>query len=242
MGFRTIVSENRFRPNPDLKPETVTAIEFGFGMSSGSAQLKASWFKNEGEDFITSEVHTIDVDTCERVPVAPGSPRTRPNVSPGTCEGSTIVRNIPNAEIRGWEVEGRYDGDPITVRAGASYVRAVNEDTGDWLPNNVPLTLVADVSYRLDAPSGSVIGWRGRFAEQNDRRGEGEEGLGEDDASTPGYAVHDLYYRYASGRRERGSFTVDLGVENIFDKTYTKRFASLMEEGRSFVAKVAYQW
>ena len=246
-GFRTVfegLPENRFRPNPDLKPETVTSIEFGFGLSSGPAQVKASWFKNEGDDFITSEViFPYDIPTCEReqVPMAPPGV-TRPIVSPTTCEGSTIIRNIPNAEIRGWEVEGRYDGDPITVRVGASYVRAVNEDTGNWLSNNVPLTLVADVSYRLHAPFGSVIGWRARFAEENDRRGEDEQGLGEDDASTPGYGVHDLYYRYESGRRERGSFTMDLGVENVFDKTYTKRFSSLKEEGRSFVAKMAYQW
>lgn len=40
----------------------------------------------------------------------------------------------------------------------------------------------------------------------------------------------------------RGAVTVDFGIENVFDKAYTKRFASLLEEGRSYVAKVSYEW
>lgn len=213
--------DNRFVPNPDLKPETVTMIEVGAGLDfdnvlteHDAVTIKGSWFTSEGDDFIDQEVNV----------------RT----------GVTRNYNVPDADVTGWEAEGRYLLDPVTARLGFSYVKAENDDTGEYLSANVPLTFVAGVEVRLAALDAGV-GWRGRFAEENDR-------VGDDDVPTDGYGVHDLYVRWTPAPRWTpdgqglGAVTVDFGIENVFDKAYTKRFASLLEEGRSYVAKVSYQW
>ena len=213
--------DNRFVPNPDLKPETVTTIEVGAGLNFESVlaandrfTVKGAWFTSEGDDFITPEV---DVRA-----------------------GTTKILNIPNADLTGWEAEGRYELALVTARLGLSYVKAENDDTGEYLLNNVPLTIVAGVEFRIDALNG-VAGWRGRFAERNDR-------VGDNDVPTDGYGVHDLYFRWSPPRHWTSTgqgldaLTVDFGIENIADKAYTKRFASLLEEGRSFVTRVSYQW
>jgi hemoglobin/transferrin/lactoferrin receptor protein len=54
--------------------------------------------------------------------------------------------------------------------------------------------------------------------------------------------VHDLYYRWTPQDKGLESLTVDVGVENLFDKAYRRRFATLVEEGRSYVGRVSYRW
>jgi hemoglobin/transferrin/lactoferrin receptor protein len=206
---------NNFKPNPDLGPETVTTIEFGAGLdfdnvlsSNDRARIKGSWFTSDGEDFITNKVDTAG--------------------------GTTQNLNIANAKLTGFEVEGSYNLHPVNVRVGLSYVEAENDDTGEYLSNNVPLTLVTDIGYKIDSID-SVVGWRGRFAEANDK-------VGSTDTATDGYAVHDLYYRWTPDNKGLESLTLDMGVDNVFDKAYTKRFASLLEEGRSYVARISNKW
>ena len=60
--------------------------------------VKGSWFTSEGDDFITPEV---DVRA-----------------------GTTKILNIPDADLMGWEAEGRYELDLFTARLGLSYVKA----------------------------------------------------------------------------------------------------------------------
>lgn len=206
---------NNFVTNTDLKPETVTTIELGAGLdfdhviaSNDRAKIKGSWFTSDGENFITQEI----------------------NVSAGTTQNL----NIANATLQGWEVEGSYQLNPVTLKAGLSYVEAENDDTNEYLSNNVPLTLVTDIAYSIDQVD-SMVGWRSRFADRNDK-------VGSNDTATSGYGVHDLYYRFAPDERNLETLTVDLGIDNVFDKAYTKRFATLKEEGRSYVARVSYKW
>ena len=120
--------DNRFVPNQDLKPETVTTVELGAGldfhsvlMSNDRFTVKGSWFTSEGDDFIAQEV---DVRA-----------------------GTTRSLNIPDADLTGWEFEGQYGLELFTARLGMSYVKAKNDDTGEYLSNNVPLTIVAGLSF-----------------------------------------------------------------------------------------------
>ena len=206
---------NFFIPNPDLKPETVTTIEIGAGFDQRGVfakgdrfKVKGSWYTSDGEDFIDQTVNVF--------------------------AGTTTNSNVPNADLTGWEIEGQYAVDLVTARVGVSTVTATNEDTGAYLGTSVPVTFVTDFNYRLEKSDG-LVGWRGRFASDNDKVPSGE-------TPTDGYMVHDLYYRWAPDSAGLDALTVDLGVENVFDKAYTKRFASLLEEGRSFTARVSYSW
>lgn len=211
----TIFPNNNFIANPNLKPETVRTVELGAGFDfdgvitkNDRAKVKGSFYESTGSDFITQEVNTF--------------------------AGTTRNFNIDKAKIRGWELEGQYRSGGLNTRLGLSYVKATNDDTGEYLSNNVPLTLVTDVNYKFGSID-SVFGWRSRFAEKSNH-------VGNNDVETDGYGVHDLYYRWAPADKQFKSLTVDIGVENIFDKAYAKRFATLLEEGRSYVTRVSYQW
>lgn len=211
----TIFPNNNFIANPDLKPETVRTVEFGAGLnfdnvisSNDRAKIKGSLYESTGDDFINQDV----------------------NITAGTTRNF----NISQAKLRGWELEGQYSSRGINARLGLSYLKATNDDTGEYLSNNVPLTLVTDVNYNFGSLD-STFGWRGRFAEENDR-------VGNNDIPTDGYGVHDLYYRWAPTSQKFKTLTVDVGVENLFDKAYARRFATLLEEGRSYVTRVSYQW
>lgn len=207
--------DNFFVPNPDLRPETVTTFELGAGLKFNDVmaendriQVKGSWFISEGNDFISQEV----------------------DIFAGTTENV----NIPNARLTGLEVDGTYQLHPVTAKLGLSYVEAENEDTGEYLSNNVPLTLVADLAYSATSIE-SIFGVRGRFAAANDK-------VGSANTPTPGYSVYDVYYRWLPSGPGLDTLTVDLGVSNIFDKAYSTAFATLLEEGRSYNVRVAYKW
>lgn len=210
-GFPT----NNFVPNPDLRPETVTTIELGLGFSfndvfsqGDQAQVKGSWYTSDGDNFITQEVNIF--------------------------AGTTQFLNIENAELSGWELESEYRKNAFKAKLGMSYVKAENEDTGEYLPNNVPFTVFADISYQLTALD-SIVGWRTRFAQDNDH-------VGDNEVATDGYTVHDLYYRLSPGNPNLQAVTLDLGIENVFDEAYVRRFETVLEEGRSFTANLTYQW
>ena len=204
---------NNFVANPDLSPETVTTIEIGAGLNfkavlnqGDKARIKGAWFSSDGKDFISQQIT-------------------------GT---TTQYVNVPNAKLVGWEVEGTYQLDPVSVTLGASYVTAKNEDTGANLDNNVPLTFIADVNYKVDAID-SVFGLRGRFANANERASS-TSGL------TDGYGVVDLYYRWRPDDSKQDGMLLDLGIENLFDKSYSRRYGSLNEPGRNYVARLNYTW
>ena len=180
----------------------------GIAGANDQVRVKGSWFLSEGDDFITQDV----------------------DIAAGTTQNI----NIPNARLTGFEVDGEYQFLPVTVKLGLSYVKAENRDTGEYLSNNVPLTLVADLSYRAEAIA-SIFGVRGRFARANNR-------VGDNDATTAGYSVYDVYYRWTPDWPHLETLTLDLAVSNITDKSYAKRFASLKEEGRSYNVRLAYKW
>ena len=68
----------------------------------------------------------------------------------------------------GFEIEGEYRLNPITLKVGLSEVFAENDDTGEYLTNNTPLTFVGDVGYDVQSID-STIGWRTRIADKSDR-------------------------------------------------------------------------
>lgn len=209
-----VFPDNFFVPNPDLRPETVTTFEIGFGFdlqniftTGDQLNFKAAYYDSDGDDFIAQVVDTAG--------------------------GTTTSFNIPNASITGFEIEGQYQSSAFGAKLGLSMTDAEDDDTGEKLTvNNVPLTLITDFNYRFNANQ-HLIGWRSRYARANDDVADG-------DLETAGYGIHDLYYRWSPKQFE--SLTVDLGVENITDKFYQRRTLPIPEEGRSFVARLQYQW
>lgn len=209
-----VFPDNFFVPNPDLRPETVTTFEIGFGFdlqnifaSGDQLNFKAAYYDSDGDDFIAQVVDTAG--------------------------GTTTSINIPNASIKGFEIESQYQAKAFGARLGLSMTDAEDDDTGEKLTvNNVPLTLITDFNYRFGRAQ-QLIGWRSRYAQANDDVADG-------DLETVGYGIHDLYYRWSP--KQFKAMTIDLGVENITDKFYQKRTLPIPEEGRSLVARLQYQW
>ena len=211
--------DNQFVPNPDLKPETVSTVEVGAGLRGGArdgalgrAELKGAWFRSEGRNFITQNVDA--------------------------CGGETQFRNIPNALLSGWEVELTYAWRWLNLRLAGFGVEAEDSDTGAYLPNNVPLTLVTDVSFVVERFD-SVLGWRARFADDYDRVADNDE----NDIMTAGYAVNDIYWRWRPRYfGPRTPVQLDFSIENLLDESYQKRASPLTEEGRSFNLRLEVKW
>ena len=144
-------------------------------------------------------------------------------------DNTTKSSNIPKALIKGFEIDTTYSLELFKFLGTLSYVRAENSDTGEYLDNSVPLTLTTQFSYKIKEKHS--VAWNSRYARRNDK-------VSSQNAETAGYGVHNLYYEL----RYNDDINLNLGVENIFDKAYERRFASLLEEGRSFVLKLSCRW
>ncbi|WP_169545352.1 TonB-dependent hemoglobin/transferrin/lactoferrin family receptor [Sneathiella aquimaris] len=209
------IPNNFFVPNPDLKPEVVTTFEIGAGIDlqnvlseTDKLQIKGSAYQSWGKDFIALNVDAFG--------------------------GTTENTNIPDAVLFGWEVETAYQSGPLGAKVGLSYIEAENDNTGEYLGNSTPITLITDLNYTATSLD-SVFGWRGRFSDANDK-------VGNNDTPTDGYAVHDLYYRWAPTDGQFQDVMVDFSISNLFDAEYKRIGSSVEEEGRSFNAKVTYKW
>jgi len=218
---------NRFVPNSNLKPQKIRTVEFGGGLtfddvveSNDQFQIKASHFRIWGEDFIDLSVNqpALFVDCNPFIP--------------GNCDGTTNSDNVPNARLWGTEVEASYESSRLLVALGFSKIDGENEDTGAKLGTLTPDQLTANIGLKLPEID-SIIGWRMLAADKFDN------------VNTPaderdGYAVHDFYFSWQPSDRPLNGFRVDLGIDNAFDKSYSRTFTGAAEAGRSFKALVSY--
>ena len=64
-----------------------------------------------------------------------------------------------------------------------------------------------------------------------------------DDASEErgGYSVFDLYVQWAPSEQMLKGLTVNLGVDNVFDRDYERVYAGVSEPGRNFKGSIAYR-
>lgn len=209
------IPNNFFVPNPDLKPETVDTVEIGAGIDLNNIIAKNDALLVKGSVYQSwgKDFISLDVD-----------------VFGGTTENT----NVPDAKLFGWELEGSYAYGPWNVRTGLSYVEAENDDTGEYLANSTPVTFVSDLSYTAKSID-SVIGWRMKASDDADKVEDGG-------TETDGYAVHDVYYRYAPQEGQFQNLTFDFSIENLFDTEYVRKGAVVLEEGVSFNARVGYKW
>ena len=77
------------------------------------------------------------------------------------------------------------------------------------------------------------LGWRLHAADEFDD-------VNSPDEQRAGYAVHDFYFAWTPGR----SIRLDLGIDNAFDKAYSRVFTGATEAGRNIKATLRYdiQW
>jgi len=209
------IPNNNYIPNPDLKPEVVTTVEIGAGVDLNNVitENDALLIKGSAYQSWGKDFITLDVD-----------------IFGGTTENI----NVPDAKLFGWELEGSYAYGPWTARTGLSYVEAENDNTGEYLSNSTPVTFVSDLSYTAKSID-SVLGWRMKISDDADK-------VEDSGTETDGYAVHDLYYRYAPQEGQFKNLIFDFSIENLFDTDYVRKGAVVSEEGMSINARVGYKW
>lgn len=218
---------NRFVSNPDLAPQKTRTVEFGGGLSFDSLaeprdqfQVKASHFLIWGDNFIDLQViqPELFIDCNPFIP--------------GNCDGTTTAVNVPNAKLWGSEIEASYESSRFIVTAGFSRIDGENEDTGEKLGVLTPdeFTLITGVKL---PEINSIVGWRMLAADQFDETDDPAE-------ERDGYAVHDFYFAWAPREGAAKGLRVDLGIDNAFDKDYSRVFNDVAEPGRNFKILVGF--
>ncbi|MBL29159.1 MAG: TonB-dependent receptor [Rhodospirillaceae bacterium] len=219
---------NRFVANPDLRPQKTKTFEFGGGFNFQDVvtpgdyfEVKVSHYRIKGEDF-------IDLDVIQPEPFVD----CNPIVVPGSCDGTTRSVNVPQAELRGTEVEMSYEDDRLRLGLGFSTVDGENEITGEKLGVLTPPELTVDAALKLPEFD-SVAGWRMIAASEFDKTTDPAEIRG-------GYAVHDIFYAWQPAQGPLAGLRLDLGIDNVFDKAYDRVFTTSREPGRNYKALVSY--
>lgn len=213
---------NFFTGNPDLKSQKTKNWEVGSGLrfedvleTGDLFSLKGSWFWIEGDDFINLEVNQPAPPAC----------------FPPNCNGTTQAVNVADAELSGMEIEGGYENRRIIARVGYSTLDGEDEETGRPLGVLQPNRLNTELAFKIHEID-TLVGWRGTFAGRLDRADPGEE--------RDAYQVHDLFASWAPLEGPLEGVRVDAGIENIFDKTYTRVATDAVEEGRNYRLGVSY--
>ncbi|MES1945555.1 TonB-dependent hemoglobin [Salinisphaera sp. PC39] len=212
-------SVNRFVPNPDLDPQRTSTVEFGAGLDfrdvfarADRLRLKASRFKIDGDDFID-----LDVDQ-----------------PPPPADGTTRSYNVPEAELSGYEAEAAYAAGRLRLVLGASTLDGNDKRTGEPLGILTPPQFTLDAAWRLPALD-ALVGWRMLAADDFDNTDEEAE-------ERPGYAVHDLYAAWTPDSERLAGLRIDVGVNNVFDKAYSRVYTDALEMGRDLRTRVSYRF
>ena len=240
---RELVGFNRFEPNPDLEPQTTRTLEFGAGLTfDGLAeahdrlQLKATYFRVRGEDFIdlgVRQAFPVPADCIPFVSDQARIPAGPPGMPPSMgCEGGTFSRNIERANLRGVEAEGSYESSHLRATFGFSSIDGENAETGAKLGVLTPNQYTVDIGLKL-GETDSILGWRMLAAERFDKVNAPED-------ERAGHAVHDFYLSWQPARRPLEGLRVDLGLSNAFDKEYTRVNTNAAEPGRGFSVMLGY--
>jgi hemoglobin/transferrin/lactoferrin receptor protein len=219
--------QNQFVPNPNLRPEKTKTAEAGARLkfdnvwqSQDALRLKAGVFHTKAEDFIDTVV-TI--------------------TNPATLAGSTTNVNIPKAEVNGLEAELRYDLGRAFATVGYARIRGDNETTGRPL-DSIPADKLTTVFGGRLPDYNLVFGLRSEFVAEQDRVSGVAFVPGTSTATpaTSGYAIHGIFLSWLPSPEWAKGLRLDAGIDNIFDKTYRRHFASLYEEGRDFRFAITY--
>lgn len=218
---------NRFVPNSDLKSQKTQTVEFGGGLTFNEVidpgdllQFKASHFFIWGEDFIDQTVDQPALFTA-----------CNPFI-PGNCDGTTSAFNVPEAKLWGSEIEASYENDRFLVSMGFSRIDGEDEDTGAKIGSLTPDQVTLNTAVKLPEIN-SLVGWRVLAADKFDEVDtEAEE--------RDGYAVHDVYFSWQPTDDLLQGIRVDLGIDNLFDKSYARVNTDAKEPGRNFKGLVSY--
>lgn len=216
---------NRFVANPDLRSQRTTTIEAGFGLDFEDVLQPDDQFAFKATRFRTYAKDFIDLEVNQPSPFVDCNP-----FIPGNCDGTTQAVNVPNALLEGNEIEATYNSRRARFAFGFSNLDGDDLDSGDKLGVLTPTQVTLDMTAKFPE-QGMIAGLRTLFALDFDKV---------DDAADvrPGYVVHDAYFAWQQPVTKGVDFRLDLGVDNITDRAYSRVFNNAFEPGRNFKGRV----
>ncbi|MEY0431765.1 TonB-dependent hemoglobin/transferrin/lactoferrin family receptor [Providencia rettgeri] len=211
---------NRWKPNPNLKPESTRTAEYGFGlrfddllMERDNLQFKASYFDTKAKDYINTYVTTPDFRNPQN--------------------NYTTSINTKRAKIWGWDASMDYKTDYFNWSLAYNHTEGKDESNGKSITSIKPDSVTSNLAVPI-ADSGFSVGWLGEFTRHTEFN---KASKAEQQA---GYAVHDFYVSYQGEGQLKGLGTsVVLG--NAFDKEYYSS-QGIPQDGRNAKLLVSFQW
>ncbi|ACQ68694.1 ligand-gated channel protein [Candidatus Williamhamiltonella defendens] len=211
---------NRFKPNPNLKPEKNATQEYGFGvkfddlvLTEDSVEFKASYFSTQATDYITTEVNFR--------------------------KGTTQYVNVPDTNIWGWDAVLNYKTPWFGWNLAYNRTHGKNEKTGLYISSINPDTLTSSLDIPIPKKDLSA-GWVMTLAESTDFMKSPGTTHSQEIKAQPGYAVHDFYLSY-KGQNQFQGVTTNLVLANAFDKEYYSP-QGVPQLGRTAKLLISYQW
>jgi hemoglobin/transferrin/lactoferrin receptor protein len=211
---------NRWKPNPNLAPESNVTREAGFGLhfdsllaNDDSVEFKASYFNIDAKDRITNDVSMMT---------------------------STYI-NIPRSKSWGWDVSLDYQNPWFDWTLAYNRTRAINLDTRQFINSINPDTVTSRLNVPI-ASSGFSTGWvltmakNTQFMKNNDAK----TSTLKPHPPQAGYAVHDFYLSY-QGQGSLKNITTTAVLGNAFNKAYYSPQA-IPQDGRNAKLLISYQW
>ncbi|PWK58162.1 TonB-dependent receptor domain-containing protein [Roseicyclus mahoneyensis] len=194
---------NFFVPSPDLRPEASTQIEIGTRLDRAG-----QWRDGDRLSFAASAYYADVTDYIDQTVSIAG--------------GTTTFVNV-DARLWGFEAEVDYDAIDWFVGAGLGIARGQGSD--GFALGSLPqdrLTLTAGFRPTQDWE----LGARATLAAEQDRLPAG---------GTPGpsYELLDLFATFAPDRGALAGSTIRIGLDNVFDESYTIYPNGLPQTGRS---------
>ncbi|KAI95826.1 hypothetical protein T281_03385 [Rhodomicrobium udaipurense JA643] len=216
---------NRFKANPDLKPqegqtaEGGAAFEFKNLVQSGDQlRIKGSYWNTTAQNYINQEVIS---DGCVSNPAL---------FDQSKCY--TWFFNVPNAELSGAEIELTYDSHRFFGGVGYSTMTGKDTETNEYLGALQPDKVILNAGVKVPE-IWSRFGARYTIADQFTQTSSSS-------SYRSGYDLVDLYMVLEPTEGPFKGFRVDLGVDNITDQAYQVVDYASYEEGINFKGAVSW--
>ncbi|HGJ5876631.1 MAG TPA: TonB-dependent hemoglobin/transferrin/lactoferrin family receptor [Arsenophonus sp.] len=210
---------NKWRPNPNLKPETTRTAEYGFGlrfddllMAHDNLQFKASYFDTTAKDYINTYVN-VDFRNPEN--------------------NYTTSINTKRVKILGWDTSMDYKTDYFTWNLAYNHTEGKNEYNNQSITSIKPDSLTSNLFFPI-ADSDFSVGWFSEFTRHTSFNAASKT------QPQAGYAVHDFYINY-QGEGHLKSLNSSVVLGNAFDKEYYSS-QGIPQDGRNIKLLVSFQW
>lgn len=197
-------------PNPNLKPDDVTATEIKIERSFASSHLRVSLFEDDIQDAIIAQFN----------PLVPGSPTLysyASNVDHVRAHGFELVLESRDILIHALEFVGSVtylDAKTLALSGRASATASVGAAVGKKLPNIPDWRATFTATYRLDLRWAFTLSSR-----YSDKLWTTLDNTDVKPNSYQGFAPFFVADTHVNGRLN-ARWRVSLGIDNIFNRKY----------------------